>query len=76
MKKKAIIFKIVSTFSKKKTDNKKKMIEDEIDILIPNVSKEQFNQLTYSYCKKYFLSNSIGNLPDRFNIIVEACLNL
>ena len=66
-----------STFSKKKEDNnKKKTIEGEIDILITNVSKEQFAQLTSSNCKKYFLSNSTGNLPDRFNIIVEACLNL
>jgi hypothetical protein len=66
------------TKSKQAKKNKKKsLIKGEIDVLIANVKKQEFQNLlkTKKYIK-YCAPDSGNDLPEIFNIIVEVCVNL
>ena len=55
---------------------KKRLVKGRIDVLITNVTKDQFKQITHTKYNKYFVSNYVKELPDKFNIIIESCINL
>lgn len=63
-----------SNKEKKKKD--KSSITAEIDVLITDVTKDELKKLTDGEYIKYYLSNCKKELPDKFNIIIEACVNL
>ena len=63
-----------SNNKKKKKD--KNLSKGEIDVLIADVTKEEFKVLIDKECNKYFVSNYAKDLPSTFNIIIEACVNL
>ena len=63
-----------SNKEKKKKD--KSSITAEIDVLITDVTKDELKKLTDGEYIKYYLSNYKKELPDKFNIIIEACVNL
>ena len=63
-----------SNKEKKKKD--KSSITAEIDVLITDVTKDELKKLTDGEYIKYYLSNYKKEFPDKFNIIIEACVNL
>ena len=60
----------------KKSKKKKNELSGEIDILIADVNKQDFEKLIESQNNKYFFTNYKKDLPNKFNIIIEACVNL
>ena len=63
-----------SIISKKRKSNNE--LNGEIDIIIADVTKKDFEKLIKEENNKYYLTNKKANLPDKFNIIIEACVNL
>ncbi len=63
-----------SIISKKRKSNNE--LNGEIDIIIADVTKKDFEKLIKEEDNKYYLTNKKANLPDKFNIIIEACVNL
>ena len=54
----------------------KSSITAEIDVLITDVTKDELKKLTDGEYIKYYLSNCKKELPDKFNIIFQACMDL